>query len=384
MSPYQPEKIKKGLSVYLLLGEDEYPMVERAKALIRALAPPSAQPMGAEIVEGQAENGAGAAAAVRRCLQAVATPDLFGMQKVVWFRDPNYLVANAVGRGREAADAVKELAQRIKDGLPEGHTLIITAAQAAAKSPLLSACQSRGAVENFDLARGARARRSQAAGFAAAEFKRMGMRVAPGPLSVFVEKVGVDSRLIHEEAEKLAVFAGPNADISESDIAEIVCPAREAVSYEFDDAVGNRDLAGALKIFRRLLFQKEEPVRLLLSIWYRLQSLAVIHELISTGVLHVGAAGRNGGVEWSATEESEAQLGEIFASHPFSNPLKMEAWKLGPLARQAQRFTRRELDGFMQTVYNTRRQLMLSRIPKSLTLEILLIKICAAAKREMR
>ena len=384
MPPTNPEKIRKQTSVYLLHGDDEYPMAERAKALLRALAPRDDQSLGAEIVDGRAETGAGAAAAVRRCLQAVATPGLFGGRKAVWFRDPNYLVANAVGRGREATDALKELAQRIEAGLPEGHALIITASQVAPKSPLLAACKARGAVEHFELARGSRARNAQASAFAAGEFRRLGMRIAPGPLSVFIEKVGADSRLIHEEAEKLAVFAGPGAEISAGDIAAVACPSREVAVYEFDDAVGNRNLAGALLSFRRLLFQKEEPIRLLLSIWYKIQSLSVIRELISTGALRVSGAGRSAGVSWSRTEETDSHLSEIYASNPFFNPMKMEAWKLGPLACQAQRFTRAELNGFLQAVCDSRRRLILSRVPQRLTLEMLLIKICAPAGKGRR
>lgn len=381
MSEFKPAEKNKSNTVYLLYGEDEYPRTERAKALVRDLAPKNEQSLGIEIIDGRAENATGVKLAIRRCIAAVATSGLFGGNKVVWFRDVNYLVANAVGRGREATDAVKELARQIEAGLPERHTLIITASQVAAKSPLLAACTAIGSIEHFEMARGAKARHSQAIGFASAEFKRLGLRMSSDATSFFVERVGVDSRFIHEEARKLAVFVGPTSEGGEDDIVAIVCPSREVVTYEFDDAVGNRDLGGALKIFRRLLFQKEEPIRILFSIWYRLQALAVIHELISTGALRIKGGGRNASIEWTATTEIKTHLGEVYASHSFANPMNMDAWKLGPLAGQAQRFTRLELDRFLQTIYHTRRQLVLSRVPERLTVELLLIQICATARR---
>jgi DNA polymerase III subunit delta len=74
--------------------------------------------------------------------------------------------------------------------------------------------------------------------------------------TLFLARTGYDFRIINQELKKLVCFVGERKLIVRSDVEEVVDLTREEAVYEIMNAVGERDAARCLLLFRRLLDQE--------------------------------------------------------------------------------------------------------------------------------
>ena len=71
-----------------------------------------------------------------------------------------------------------------------------------------------------------------------------------------VDRVGFDTRQLFNELDKLMLYKGTERQISVADVDAIVSATGEAVIWDFTDAVAERKLGDALRVFRRLFFRR--------------------------------------------------------------------------------------------------------------------------------
>lgn len=90
-------------------------------------------------------------------------------------------------------------------------------------------------------------------GWVAEEFRAAGKRVLPSTANLLLGTVGPDYDRLHNEIEKLVLFAGSDTEIDEHFVRECACPAEENTVFELTDAIGARDVPRALAIIRILL-----------------------------------------------------------------------------------------------------------------------------------
>ncbi|MGE5532699.1 MAG: DNA polymerase III subunit delta [Bacteroidota bacterium] len=85
------------------------------------------------------------------------------------------------------------------------------------------------------------------------EFKAAGKHLLPSTANLLLNTVGPDYDRLYNEIEKLVLFAGEDAEITEQAVRECACPAEENTVFELTDAIGARDVPKALSIIRILL-----------------------------------------------------------------------------------------------------------------------------------
>lgn len=85
------------------------------------------------------------------------------------------------------------------------------------------------------------------------EFRACGKRVLPSTANLLLNIVGPDYDRLHNEIQKLILFSGDEAEISDEYVRECACPAEENTVFELTDAIGARDVPKALAIVRTLL-----------------------------------------------------------------------------------------------------------------------------------
>lgn len=100
-------------------------------------------------------------------------------------------------------------------------------------------------------------------GWAVKMFKQAGMNPDGQVLRSLVVRVGPDLEVMSHEVEKLRLFAGEGGSITAEDVESLVGNTRTTNVFAFCDALGRRDLGGALSAFSALLLLGEAPVKIL-------------------------------------------------------------------------------------------------------------------------
>ncbi len=368
-----PPAVTKGSQVYLVHGEEELLVTGKAKDLIRRVIPADQELLGLEVIDAQSDLVAQALTVLKQCREAVLTAGFLGGRKAVWLRNANFLDQGVLGRSKDVRAGLRNLAELFRTGLPAGHILVITAASVDEKSPFYEACRAAGEVIGFKSEK-AWQRDKAAVPFAADLFRKLGLGADGEVVKAFVDRAGTNFRQLQSEAEKLALYLGPGRAVQAADIETIVSPTRERFGWELEDALGDRDLSKALRILRRLLFQKEPPIKLFSGIESRFRSLLILREALDQGWIRVSGRFM---ARARMTPEQEQVFYEALNDNRLKNP-----YVAGQRARQAERFTRRELERCRRLVLNTRRRLVSSSVPAPLAMETMAAALCRRPPRK--
>jgi DNA polymerase-3 subunit delta len=126
-------------------------------------------------------------------------------------------------------------------------------------------------------------RENELLGWAGKLSQEAGLRPSPEVLQALVLRVGPDLQLMSQEIEKLRVFAGEGGEVTETDVEDLVGENRGTTVFALCDALGARDLAGAVRALRRLLLLGEPPAKLLVMIVRHFRHLWIGREMLDTG-----------------------------------------------------------------------------------------------------
>jgi len=363
-----------GASVYLIFGEDEYLVSAKAKELVNGLVPDENRALGLEILDGRADTADAAVDVLARCAGGLQTMGLLGGSKVVWLQDVNFLADNQVGRSETVKSHLNGLADTIRSGLPWGQILIATAPRVDKRYAFYKACKASGEVHEFDVPdKGYLAERQ-----ASVNLKRIlaetGMTMTQNVASAFLERVGIQTRQIVSEVEKLAAFIGERNEITLSDIESVTSASRSVLTWDLADAVGGRDLGRALGVLRKLMFQKESPIGLIIGLERRIRDLTIYREALDKGWLSRTAGGRGGRVQWGGLPD---EVDATFSEGLNKDPRSTHPYRAGLLAEQARGFPSRHLRRCQEALADAHTQLVSSTVPQSMILELLLIRLLA-------
>ena len=171
----------------------------------------------------------------------------------------------------------------------------------------------------------------------------------------------------------MVLFKGDDKTIILDDVQIITSVSGEAVAWDFTDAIAERKLGEAIRIFRQLLFQKQTAIGLIIQIESLFQNLLRFKEYMEAGWVRM-----NGNrIQWSSNPEIDDYFSEMS-----DDPRKMHWFRAGKFADQAAPYTVRRLAASKQLVVDTHeRMLSEGSIPHELMLETLLAKLCAPAPR---
>ena len=354
--------------IHLFFGEDEYPATEAARRLNHTLLPEAEQALGLEILDGRAGGEDEAVVILDRCRMALQTVGLFGGKKVVWLRDTTLLMDGMAGRPEAVKAKLKDLHELIDKKLPPGHSFVITAPKVDKRSSFYKACAEIGEVREFTMPEKTAAAEKQARERAQEEFRAAEVTLGEEALELFLQRVGTDSRQIVNEVAKLTAYLGDRRQARPEDIRMIVSASRNVLAWDLADAFGQRDLAAALKHVRQLLFQKESPVRLIITIEGRLRDLLLYREALDKAWLKI----KGTWTEWSVLPP-EAE--KIFTEAMERDPRKTHPFRAGLLAKQATNYSPRELQRAQRLVLTASERLVSGGMSQQLVLELLLMRV---------
>jgi DNA polymerase III subunit delta len=255
-----PEKSTQRNPVHwLITGSDEFAVKERARALLRELAPED--PMNFETIDAQADLVDAAVNKLGQLQEALLTLPFFGGAKLVHFKSCSFLADNVVGKSESVLAAWQGIADSLRRIKPEEVTLVISAGPVDKRRSFYKTFEAMGKVEFFNLPDLGRGRELQ--DFIAdvdRSFRSAGLIPAPGVAETMVELVGSNTRAIHGEIEKLALYAHPEKNITEAHLRAMVAMTRESIIWDLNDSVLEGDTTGAVYLLHQLLAQGESEV----------------------------------------------------------------------------------------------------------------------------
>lgn len=353
--------------LYLVYGDDEYRVATHARELVDRLCPAAEQALGLDLIEARAGNADEAIAAVRRCVAGLQTLGLLGGKKVVWLRDATFLS----GAGENVRDVLDGLVEMIKRGLPPGQVLVVSATKVDGRSAFLKACQAAGDVREFALPEKTRQQEQYAHAWASQAFRQAGLKTSEEVVADLLEKTGLDTRQIALEVEKLQVYLGDRKDVRPADVAAVVPASREIMAWDLADAVGRRDLPGALKVLRQLMFQNENTIRLIAALENRYREILLYRQAMDRKWVSVTGREPWLKVEWKRGPEIDA----VVAALP-RDPRQVNPFRAGKLVEQARLHSTKELLRCQALVVRAHEEfLTASPSMKDVLPEILLIRL---------
>lgn len=360
--------------VYLLAGDDEYALGAAARQLVQELVPESERAFGLEVIEGRADNAEGAAAVIKRCLEAYVTRGfLLAQGKVIWWRDAAFLGDGQIVQAEAVKVLLKELVQVLKESASGGNVLLITTPKVDKRTALFKACQEGFVVREFAIPE----KSSEAEKYGRATLQQalaaFKLKLSHPAMTLFAEKVGGDSRQIYCETEKLALYVHGKSTATEEDVDAIVSSSSESVLWDIQDAVGLRQLPRAMRVLDRLLAQKESPLGIVICVMNRLKELQVYREALDKGWLRLKPGyNRSYLGEWG---ELDPGVEEVLTALFKKSPRSLNAYRMGKLGEQAKANPAGVLRRNQRLAMAAHETLVSSSVPERLVLELMLMKM---------
>ena len=365
--------------VYLIFGEDEYLVSSKARRIVDDLVPPDQRALGLEVIDGGVDTVAEASERAEQVLSALQTVGFFNQRKVVWLRDCSFLAETVTGKSEPVKSRVDRLAGLVKSGLDATQVLVVSAGKLSKKYAFYKACKAAGEIHEFPVSTRAYENEQRARMVAADLLKREGLKTAGPVRDMFLARVGTETRQIVNEVEKLKLYMGDRVQVEMDDIRQVTSLSRDALGWDLTDAVGERKLPEALKILRRLLFQKQSPMALIGALEGRVRDLTVYRDALDQGWLKVREAGRGVRAEWGPVP---AEVEQAFTQVFKRDPRATHPYRIGVLAAQARNYTRRELAAFERALVETHAKLVSSSTPQDVMLEMLMVRTVPRARSE--
>lgn len=355
-------------NISLFFGNDEYLVATKAKDFVEKICPESEQSLALETVDGNVIKLDEVYDALDKCISGYRTVGLFGGTKAVWLKDAAFLKNPVVMKNEKTKALLEEVVEDFKSGKYSEHQLIISTTGIDRRTAFFKALKEIAAIHEFDLPERDYEVRPIAMQRVSSVIKEAGLVLESGAADLFVDKVGFETRQIIMEAEKLILFKGDDKDVSKKDIDEITSSTGEAIIWDFTDAIAEKKLDQALKIYRQLIFQKESAVRLIISIEGLFKDLLRFREYADRGWARLN--GRR--IEWSNDNEAG-----VYFSQLKDDPRKMHWFRASKILQQASKHSAKRLDACRRITLDTHEKMISSgTVPHELLLEVLLIRLC--------
>ena len=276
--------------------------------------------------------------------ESAAADDIVNAANTMPFMSDRRLV---IVRGVDKLDTegLEKLAAYARDPAPFT-CLVLVATKVAKNTRLYKAVAASGVVFEYEAPK-----RNEYPGRVVELMRERGKRISLDAARVLVEVVGRDLRRLDSEATKIATYVGASPDVTVADVREAASVTAATSVFELTDAVGERDVAAALRLLHGLIGDGEPPLGVHGMLTRHIRALIGARALADRGV-----------------------AGEAMAPD-----LGMAPWQARNAARQAHRFTPNELCAALQGLAVAEEEMKTSPTDAGLVLERWVVRTAAAA-----
>lgn len=326
--------------VYLLVGE-EHRLQSDVLSALRAAALEGAVPglNDDQWVAGEVD--------VDRVLGAARTLPMMARCRFVIVRSLERWEPRDTPAGKAKDDALDRLAEYVKDPSPST-VLVLLATKLDKRRRLMTVALKQGAIVNCEPLP-----RAELPFWVERAARQRGNRLAPGVAQLIAELSGPELAPVADAVERLCLYAGAGAEVSEDHVAECLVRLRPASVFELVDAVGRRDLGRALATLHDVYDPQDRGIRLVGLLAWSARQLVKFESAVRAGLRPEEAAQRAGAPPFKARE----------------------------LSRQVKRIPRGDLERWLETLASVDLALKGgSKRPAKAVLEHAVIELCGAGR----
>jgi DNA polymerase-3 subunit delta len=253
--------------LHFVTGSDEAEVRVTAKDQAAKLAPADAGEFGIETIELPADTVDCSLEMIDRTIGAIRTLPFFG-GKLVWMKGVSFLKDTVQGRSETVQEALEKFLGVLREGLPEGVTLLISAPEPDKR---------RGFYKTLtELAQTTVKDRLELGGFGGCSEDDLidwvterchdhGVRIDPRAAEVLAGRIGANSGQLQSEIQKLSSASGEGQLITEQLVRDLVPLTRAGGIFDLSDAINKRNLPLCLDTFAQLRRQGENSIGILLA-----------------------------------------------------------------------------------------------------------------------
>ena len=369
-----PSPAKSAAPLILVCGDDDFAVQQRAKQIYSQWSEELGG-MDHEIIDGGAANSGEALRALARLREALQTLPFFGSGKAVWLQNCNFLGDERTASAQAVTETLGEIAQELKDFSWNGVRLLISAGKVDKRKVFYKTVDKLGAVESFaGWSADDRDWVDQAEMWARQALRARKKEISDEALAELVNSVGPSARLLANEVEKLALFAGDRAEIEVADVTAVCTRNKSARAFALGDALGDRDLPRLLRTLDEELWElkfdhQKSEIGLLYGLIGKVRAMILLKEMLREGWLKPD-------MDYN---RFKAQLERIPAAQMPAdkryNPLALNPYVLFKALPQVRRYTQAELVGAMDLLLKGNQRLVSSTLDDALILQQTLIGI---------
>jgi DNA polymerase-3 subunit delta len=253
--------------LHFVTGSDEAEVRMVAKDLAARLAPADAGEFGMETIELPADTVDCALEMIDRTVGAIRTLPFFG-GKLVWMKGVTFLKDSVQGRSETVQEALEKFLGILREGLPDGITLLISAPEPDKRRGFYkSLCELADTVVKDKIEMGGFGGHSEddLIDWVAERCRERGVKIEPRAAEVLAGRIGPNSGQLQLEIMKLATSACDGAMITEQLVRDLVPVTRAGGIFDLSDAINRGNLPLCLDTLSQLRRQGENAVGILLA-----------------------------------------------------------------------------------------------------------------------
>ena len=358
----------KGPAIMLLHG-DEYRVRGASRAVLECLAPGDGASLAVSRFDARTASWGDIEA-------ALMTPSLFApactvvAESVPWFAPPERKrdagdEPNPVS-GDPKAEEPDRIVQLLERGLPHGARLMLLAPQVDKRGRAYKQLSRQGCVLDLSVERdrSGRIRRESLAAFLDQHLRRARKRIETEAREMVLSRCGNELWSVHQEIEKLILYAGDADTVVAADVEEIFADQSENWVFDLTDALGQRDALRALGFLRRLMAGGEYPLMMLGAIASHVRRLLSARQLLDRELAAVWRRHMSY-AEFQAKVPPDTE--GLPTKSPYANYLTLQ---------RAERFTLPELMTFLRLLQDTDTRLKSSGHQPQAVMERLILEMC--------
>jgi DNA polymerase-3 subunit delta len=274
-----------------------------------------------------------------------------------------------MGKSETVLEKLSEIVEILGKVGPESAQLLVSAVGVDRRRSFYKQFEKLGYCEQFDLPD---LRGGQAVQVWMREVERLmkekGLNPEPGVVERLVELLGNDTRALHNEIEKLALYTLPKGEVSEEDLRRIVSSTRELLVWDLCDAVTESNTNDSLHILRQLLAQGESEVGILILLAGQIRLAALGTHLVETKKMSL----RKNGTFLNATLSDGAE--ELLPQNKKGE--KPNLFRMARVVDKARKRPSRRWFQALDIIYQTNLALVSSGSDRQKILETAVLKIC--------
>lgn len=325
-------KQKQLSAVYLFYGEETFSMEETCEWMTKQLLGEQVDPWNKVVLDLEE-------VPIQQLVQEAETASFFGDLRLIIGKNASFLTPQT--KRQELEHRPEALITYLQDPVPGNIILFLCpSAKLDKRRKVVKEIEKNARVVAFP-----RLSEKELVKWIPGRCKQLNVSITEPAVMHLIRLVGNDLRQIYQECVKLATYVGKSGKITPEIVEALVPRTLEQDVFKLTEYVSKQKIDEAFNIWYDLLYQKEEPIRILALL------IRQFRLMLQTKVL--GAQGK-----------SEKEIAAFLGVHPY--PVKLAA-------RQGKAFTESKLRSLLAEAIRADQEIKAGKLEKHLAVERLLL-----------